>query len=69
MCTKGQQRLYIQASYIIGDEQTRQREFGTLKGISDNYPKYVISMTPLVSRNDDEGIQHVSLREFLTNGL
>lgn len=69
VCTKGQQRLYIQASYIIGDEQTRQREFGTLKGISDNYPKYVISMTPLVSRNDDEGIQHVSLREFLTNGL
>ena len=58
VCTKGQQRLYVQAAYIIGSEQTRQREFGILKGISDNYPKYVISMTPLVSRNDDEGILH-----------
>ena len=60
---------YIQASYIIGSDETRQREFGVLKGIADNYPKYVISMTPLVSRTDDEGIQHISLREFLKNGL
>lgn len=69
VCVKDQRRVYIQASYIIGDEQTRQREFGALKNISDNYPKYVISMTPLVSRNDDNGIQHISLREFLINGL
>ena len=69
VCVKDRKRVYIQASYIIGNDETRQREFGTLKGIADNYPKYVISMTPLVSRNDDEGIQHISLREFLINGL
>lgn len=69
VCVKDHRRVYIQASYIIGDDQTRQREFGALKNISDNYPKYVISMTPLVSRNDDNGIQHISLREFLVNGL
>lgn len=69
VCVKGKKRVYIQASYIIANEETRQREFGALKGIADNYPKYVISMTPLVSRNDDEGIQHLSLREFLLNGL
>ena len=69
VCVKDQRRIYIQASYIIGSAETRQREFGTLKGISDNYPKYVISMTPLVVRNDDDGIQHLSLREFLINGL
>ena len=62
--------FYIdKASYIIGSDETRQREFGVLKGIADNYPKYVISMTPLVTRTDDEGIQHLSLREFLKNGL
>ena len=61
--------MYIQASYIIGNDETRKREFGALKGIADNYPKYVISMTPLVTRTDDEGIQHISLREFLKNGL
>ena len=69
VCVKDKKRVYIQASYIIGNEETRQREFGALKGIADNYPKYVISMTPLVSRSDDEGIQHLSLREFLKNGL
>ena len=69
VCVKDKKRVYIQASYIIGDDETRRREFGALKGIADNYPKYVISMTPLVSRNDDEGIQHISLREFLKNGL
>ena len=68
-CVKDRQRVYIQVAYIIGSDQTRQREFGALKGIADNYPKYVISMTPLVSRNDDEGIRHISLREFLLNGL
>ena len=69
VCVKDKKRVYVQASYIIGNDETRHREFGALKGISDNYPKYVISMTPLVSRNDDEGIQHISLREFLLNGL
>ena len=69
VCVKDKRRVYIQAAYIIGNDDTRQREFGALKGIADNYPKYVISMTPLVSRSDDEGIQHISLREFLKNGL
>lgn len=69
VCVKDKRRVYIQASYIIGNDETRQREFGTLKAISDNYPKYVISMTPLVTRNDDEGIFHLGLREFLKNGL
>lgn len=63
------QRAYVQASYIIADEQTRKREFGNLRKINDNYPKYVISMTPLVSRNDDSGIVHLHLRRFLVEGL
>ena len=69
VCVKDKKRVYIQASYIIGNDETRQREFRALKAIADNYPKYVISMTPLVTRTDDEGIQHISLREFLKNGL
>ena len=69
VCVKDKKRVYVQASYIIGNDETRRREFGTLKAIADNYPKYVISMTPLVTRTDDEGIQHLSLREFLKNGL
>ena len=70
VCTaKNGRRCYIQASFIIADETTREREFGNLRAIKDNYPKYVISMTPLVTRNDDNGITHLHLRKFLMEGL
>jgi len=62
-------KAYIQASYIVADENTREREFGNLRKIQDNYPKYVISMTPLLSKADDNGIIHLHLREFLKSGL
>ena len=70
VCTNPEgQRVYIQASYVIADEATREREFGNLRSIRDNYPKYVISMTPLVDRQDSDGITHIHLRRFLTQGL
>lgn len=70
VCTKPDgQRIYVQASYIIADMVTREREFGNLRAINDNYPKYVISMTPLLTRNDDNGITHLHLRKFLKEGL
>ena len=70
VCTKPKgQRVYVQASYVIADGATREREFGNLRAIRDNYPKYVISMTPLVSRQDSDGITHLHLRRFLTEGL
>ena len=70
VCKKPEgQRVYVQASYIISDEATRKREFGYLRAIKDNYPKYVISMTPLVGRQDSDGITHIHLRRFLTEGL
>lgn len=62
-------RAYVQVSYIIADDATREREFGNLRAIKDNYPKYVVSMTPLVNRQDSDGITHLHLRRFLTEGL
>lgn len=70
VCTKPEgQRVYVQASYIIADESTRKREFGNLNAIKDNYPKYVISMTPLVTQTDEHGITHLHLRKFLTTRI
>ena len=70
VCQKPEgQLLYVQASYIIADDATREREFGNLRAIKDNYPKYVISMTPLVGRQDSDGITHLHLRRFLSEGL
>lgn len=70
VCTRPTgERTYIQVAYLIADDETRQREFGNLKAIKDNYPKYVLSMSPLVSRSDNDGIIHLHLRHFLTHGL
>ena len=54
---------------VIADDATREREFGNLRLIKDNYPKYVISMTPLLTKNDDNGITHIHLRKFLAEGV
>ena len=56
-------------AYLIASEETEERELGRLDNIKDNYPKYVISMTPLVKRSDRQGITHLGLREFLKNGF
>ena len=69
VCTKSGQTIYVQASYIIAEDTTRKREFGPLEKIRDNYPKYVISATPYLTQRNENGIIHLSLRKFLTEGL
>ena len=49
---KGGRTLYVQVAYILADEKTVDREFGNLMKIRDNYPKYVVSMDSMGSRND-----------------
>lgn len=69
VCQKPGQVKYVQVSYLIDSDETREREFGRLRGIRNDYPKYVISLSPLLTSRDHEGITHLGLREFLKNGL
>jgi predicted AAA+ superfamily ATPase len=69
VCTKAGKTIYVQASYIVSDKATREREFGTLEKIRDNHSKYVISGTPLLAERNENGIIHLSLRKFLKEGL
>ena len=69
VATKGDDIVYVQASYLITQESTFQREFGNLLKINDNYPKYVISMTPFMDSSKYEGIIHIPLKEFLKKGF
>ncbi len=62
---KGGNPVYIQVAYLIADDSTMEREFGNLLKIQDNYPKYVISMNPMVRPQNYEGIRHLTLRQFL----
>lgn len=62
---KNQKKIYVQVTYLLASPDVIQREFGNLKLIDDNYPKFVISMDELQFDND-QGIQHIRLKDFLT---
>jgi len=54
---------YFQVSYLMNNENTRNREFGVLLEIKDNFSKYVLSMDKLdFSQN---GIIHKNIIDFL----
>lgn len=55
---KNDRRIYLQATYVLADEATIQREYAPLKLIDDNYEKYIVSLDdlPLASQN---GIRHI----------
>lgn len=67
MAEKNDERLYIQVSYMLVDDQTIQREFGNLIAIDDNYPKYVVTMDELAAGTAYKGIRQIHLRDFLMN--
>lgn len=54
---------YIQVAYLLASESTVEREFGALKAIDDNYPKYVVSLDEFDMSRD--GIRHLNIRDFL----
>lgn len=66
VATRKDERIYVQATYVLGSEDTIKREFGNLSQIRDNYPKYVVSMDSICGGRDQyPGIKHVHLRDFL----
>ncbi len=62
---KGNERIYIQVTYLLTEQSTIDREFGNLLKIKDNYPKYVVSMDSFSAINTYAGIKHLTLLEFL----
>ena len=69
VCTRPNQRVYVQVAWLIDSDTTFKREFGALQAINDAYPKYVISATPMLRSANHEGITHIHLRKFLTDGF
>ena len=65
VCTKGNEKIYVQVAYLLASSETIEREFTSLEKIDDNYPKYVISIDEFdMSRN---GIIHINIIDFLMN--
>jgi len=61
---KKNEKVYIQVTYKMVEQQTIEREFGAFKSINDNYPKYVVSMDEFWNDNM-EGIKHIHIADFL----
>jgi uncharacterized protein len=57
-------KIYVQVCYLLASPSTVEREFGTLLQISDNHPKYVVSMDKAFGNNSD-GITRLHLMDFL----
>jgi predicted AAA+ superfamily ATPase len=63
----GTKREYYQVTYLMQSEDTRKREFGALSKIKDNHPKFVLSLDEFCT--GCEGIEHVNIIEWLSNGM
>ena len=58
------QKIYIQVAYLISDKTVKDREFGNLLNIPDNYQKIVVSMDKLAG-SDYQGVKHYQIIDFL----
>ncbi len=56
---KGDKKLYLQVSLQMIEEQTKEREYRSLKLINDNFEKYVVSLDDCKIPTN-EGIKHIS---------
>lgn len=65
---KDNEKIYLQVALRITDETTREREFGNLQEIPDNYPKMLITMDEYTGPSH-EGIMHIPLRIFLATTI
>ena len=66
IATKGEIKKYIQVTYLLSSEQTKNREFRVLESINDSYPKYLVSMDE-IKVNHPKGIMHQNIWEFIVN--
>jgi predicted AAA+ superfamily ATPase len=61
-------RIYIQVAFSIPDEKVREREFGNLLLIKDNYRKIVVTLDEIQVDNY-KGVEHLHLRKFLSESF
>ncbi len=64
IATKKEKKIYIQVAQEITSERTRDREFGRLLNIQDNYPKYILT-TDVFSSGNYQGINTMHIADFL----
>ena len=63
----GEKKWYIQVSYTVEDETTKERELSAFRKLDDGYKKILITMDRNPLTNLDNGYQMIHLFDFLLN--
>ncbi len=61
---KNNEIIYYQVAYTLSTDTVRQRELRPLQKIQDNYPKYILTLDPIIEL-DDNGIKILNLIDWL----
>lgn len=67
VCNQGFRRYYIQSALNISDDEKRETELRSLQKINDSFKKIIIVGGMSAHYQNNEGIEFVSLYDFLTN--
>ena len=67
VCNQGFRRYYIQSALNISDDEKRETELRSLRKINDSFKKIIIVGGMSAHYQNNEGIEFVSLYDFLTN--
>lgn len=67
VCNKGTSRYYIQSAYSIENEEKREKESAGFIKIDDSFKKMIIEKDCYVPWQDENGIYHIGLEQFLLN--
>jgi len=64
IAVRGNQKTYLQVTYLLHDKKVIEREFSSLAAIRDNFPKIVLSLDNFYEGGRD-GIKWINLIDFL----
>ena len=64
---RGEEYYYLQVAMTIAARETEDREYAAFANIRDNYPKYLLTLDPLLQRRD--GVRHCNLFDFLSGAV
>lgn len=64
LAERNREKVYVQVAYSVIEPKTYEREFGNLRMIKDNYPKYVVTMDEIEGISEG-GIKQLPIRTFL----
>ena len=67
VCNKGTSRYYIQSAYSLENEEKREKESAGFIKIDDSFKKMIIEKDCYVPWQDENGIYHIGLEQFLLN--